>query len=365
MDGVTRGSVALAFDAWSTVGAFVVLSLLVVHLVGARLDRDRARSLASRPYGAPVGGALLGAVPGCGGAIAVVSLYGHGTVGFGTLVAALVATAGDSAFVLLAAAPRTAAVVYGIALVAAVAAGVTLSVTDARRRLDRFGRGSTTATAPDGGTAFSGPPAATTSGRSSRGVPAAGVVLGGWWLAALVGVVVGLDRAVTGTAPAPVAGGSVTLPALAAVLGVGLSAVLHTVPDEWVRPLRGSSWRVGVATAVEASRVVLWVVLGLGAFRLATATGVIGAAVPAVGQGVTGAVGGAVLGAVPGCGVHVALVTAHTEGAVSCAALVANAGSQDGDALFALFAVDRLAAVVATAYTTLVAVVVGLVVVAL
>ena len=47
------------------------------------------------------------------------------------------------------------------------------------------------------------------------------------------------------------------------------------------------------------------------------------------------------------------------------AALVANAISQDGDALFALLAVDRVAAVVATVYTVLPGIAVGVLVSAL
>jgi hypothetical protein len=63
---------------------------------------------------------------------------------------------------------------------------------------------------------------------------------------------------------------------------------------------------------------------------------------------------------IPGCGVHIGIATAFVEGAVPPSVLVANAISQDGDALFALFAIDRTAAVVATVYTAVPAVAVGL-----
>jgi hypothetical protein len=51
---------------------------------------------------------LLGVSPGCLGAFAVVTLYSHRMVSFGALVATLIATSGDEAFVLLALFPRTA-----------------------------------------------------------------------------------------------------------------------------------------------------------------------------------------------------------------------------------------------------------------
>ena len=51
---------------------------------------------------------FLGAVPGCVGGFAAVSLYTHRLVGFGALLAMLVATAGDEAFMMLALFPSKA-----------------------------------------------------------------------------------------------------------------------------------------------------------------------------------------------------------------------------------------------------------------
>ena len=45
-------------------------------------------------------GAFLGVVPGCLGAFTAVSLYSHRTISFGALVAAMIATSGDEAFVM-------------------------------------------------------------------------------------------------------------------------------------------------------------------------------------------------------------------------------------------------------------------------
>ena len=45
-------------------------------------------------------GAFLGVIPGCLGAFAAVSLYSHRNLSFGALVAAMIATSGDEAFVM-------------------------------------------------------------------------------------------------------------------------------------------------------------------------------------------------------------------------------------------------------------------------
>jgi hypothetical protein len=62
---------------------------------------------------------LLGAVPGCLGAFTVVTLYSHGVVSLGAVVAAMIATSGDEAFVMFALIPRTALALTGMLLVLA------------------------------------------------------------------------------------------------------------------------------------------------------------------------------------------------------------------------------------------------------
>ena len=57
---------------------------------------------------------LLGALPGCGGAIVVVTQYIQGRISFGSLVAVLTATMGDAAFLLLAADPFTGLFIFAL-----------------------------------------------------------------------------------------------------------------------------------------------------------------------------------------------------------------------------------------------------------
>jgi len=76
--------------------------------------------------------------------------------------------------------------------------------------------------------------------------------------------------------------------------------------------------------------------------------------------GVLAPVAGALVGLIPGCGPQTVLSTVYAEDGVPFPALTADAISQDGDALLPPLAIDRKAAVVATVYTTLPALVVGL-----
>jgi hypothetical protein len=66
---------------------------------------------------------LLGAVPGCVGAFSIVSLYSHGLVGFGGLIAVMLATAGDEAFVMLAMVPDAALLIFATCIILGVLGG--------------------------------------------------------------------------------------------------------------------------------------------------------------------------------------------------------------------------------------------------
>ena len=68
--------------------------------------------------------ALLGAVPGCMGGFAVVSMYTHGIVSFGALIAMMIASSGDEAFVMLAMMPRQSLFIMLSLTLVAVAAGL-------------------------------------------------------------------------------------------------------------------------------------------------------------------------------------------------------------------------------------------------
>lgn len=71
--------------------------------------------------------AFMGFTPGCVGVYAVVSLYLHRIIGFGGLLAALLATVGDEAFIMIALIPKTYLLISLILLVLALAFGLLFS----------------------------------------------------------------------------------------------------------------------------------------------------------------------------------------------------------------------------------------------
>ncbi|MCQ2183853.1 MAG: arsenic efflux protein [Bacteroidales bacterium] len=107
-------------------GAILITGLVIIMMMmieclniesrGAMLTR-----LSRNHIGQIVLAALLGAVPGCMGGFAVVSLYSHSLVTFGALVAMMIATMGDESFVMLAMFPDTTLwITVGLVIVAIV-----------------------------------------------------------------------------------------------------------------------------------------------------------------------------------------------------------------------------------------------------
>ena len=74
-------------------------------------------------FGLAVLGEGLGFIPGCMGGFAAVSMYSHKLLSFGALIAMMIATSGDEAFIMLAMIPKQALLLMGILFVVAILAG--------------------------------------------------------------------------------------------------------------------------------------------------------------------------------------------------------------------------------------------------
>ena len=70
----------------------------------------------------PIAG-FLGAIPGCGGAIIVVTQYLQGNITFGCLVTVLTSTMGDAAFLILAKQPMNALLIFSICMIVGIISG--------------------------------------------------------------------------------------------------------------------------------------------------------------------------------------------------------------------------------------------------
>ena len=108
--------------------------------------------------------------------------------------------------------------------------------------------------------------------------------------------------------------------------------------------------------------MTFWVLIAYLAFELGMiASGINEADLAEHGAGVGAVILAATVGLIPGCGPQIIAISAYVEGVISFPALVANAISQDGPALFPLLVRHKVASIWATIHTTLPAIIVGLV----
>lgn len=330
----TRAVVAPAFaDAFLAVSVFVAATFLVFFGLESRFLIDtRALLQRHRKLEVPVA-AVLGALPGCGGAVMVVTQFAMGRASFGAVVAVLTSTMGDAAFLVLARRPTLGLALVGVGFVAGIVSGWAVNRihgTDFLRSDD----------VPDVDACC-----------ADAVVP---VPAGAWtvWAGfALVGLVLG-SAALLQVELSPVAetvvgvGGaclSIALWALSPAQAVHLAAQ-NTTKNLWQR------------VALNTNFVTVWVVLGFVAFevvggeRLGAAFNVVPVLTP---------LAGVFIGFVPGCGPQILVTTLVLAGVLPLSAQLGNSISNDGDALFPAIAIAPKAALVATLYTAVPAVVVA------
>ncbi len=101
-------------DAYLQVSVFVGFTLFIFIGLDSLTKFNIAYILDKTKKIHVIMASLLGAIPGCGGAIVVVTQYIQGRISFGSLVAVLTATMGDAAFLLLAAEPQTGLFIFAL-----------------------------------------------------------------------------------------------------------------------------------------------------------------------------------------------------------------------------------------------------------
>lgn len=97
-----------AFKESIEICALVILMMTLIEIFNVCTQGKMFHSLEKHKGRQIMTSAALGLIPGCLGGFAGVSLYSHRMIGFGALLATLIATTGDEAFIMLAKFPGTA-----------------------------------------------------------------------------------------------------------------------------------------------------------------------------------------------------------------------------------------------------------------
>jgi len=322
---------SLMVDAYVQVSVFVAATLMLFY--GAeRLFRFNIGNALKNARGAQVPlAALLGATPGCGGAVVVVAAYSSGNVGFGAVVATLTATMGDAAFLLIATRPDAAAVVLPLSFVVGILSGWIVDrlhsqeyrtiTTGACELAPRIG-----ATRP------------TDWAYLALAIP--GLIVGGAQLAQVeISHVAGMP-----IMPIAIAGTFLGL----FIWSTSILAAMTNAQDAPVTRM-----------AEETSFISVWVIGAYLAYDYVAQFA--GLDIGLLFQSVAPLLPlmGVLVGFIPGCGPQVLVTTLYINGVIPFSAVMGNAISNDGDALFPAIALNPRAAVVATVYSALPALIVA------
>jgi hypothetical protein len=339
-------------DAFLQVTVFVAATLAVFYCLETWFRIDAAGLLARyRAWQVPVA-AALGALPGCGGAIMVITQYMRGGISFGSVVAVLTATMGDAAFLLLAQAPLTGLGIFAAGFAVGIVSGY---VVDAIHGKDfmRY--------VPSGREGEAGPCFRRVDSRGWRWV----------WFAFLVpGLVLGVAVAFQADTAALF---GIDIAVIIGVGGALVSVLLwgYVAPirmDRGAAPASGpagpdsigwastSDGRLGDAPARvvgDTCFVTVWVVFAYLIYELGVHyTGVDLQKIFQVWAPLVPLMA-ILVGFIPGCGPQVVVAAMYLNGLVPFSAELGNAISNDGDALFPAIAMAPKAAVIATLYSAI------------
>ncbi len=405
MNDILNIIIGSAEGSFLQVTVFVGAVLILFGYINFKKQGRLIESIERGKKWQPALGAFIGLTPGCGGAIFVMPLYLKGSVSFGTVVATLIATAGDSAFVMISALPLHYLVISALSFVVAAATGYIVdhyrigrrslpaAETTTRGDLEKHDREA------DHGiqeTELAARPGVERikhigheegdsldlvlhhgiKGHDDPGTLGYRVTHKGFWLYWLC-IAVGLALGILLLFQVDV--NAAAVPNMGTILGGAgtfLSLLLFIMGKKYLgddtheeSELKLMSLReTFVHNAQETAFVGTWVFAAylVYEFFIYAIGGGDSTQGEELAEGIMTSAGlaavfiGALVGLIPGCGPQIIFVALFIKGWLPFAALLSNAISQDGDALFPLLAMDRKSALKATVVTTIPALLVGI-----
>lgn len=120
---------------------FVLGMMMMIEYINIQTRGMWSHRIQGSPFGQIILGSIMGLIPGCLGSYTVVSLYVHRVVMFPALVATMIATSGDEAFLMFSVIPGTALMLNGILLLIAITAGFIVHFTVKNRYIGLKGHG--------------------------------------------------------------------------------------------------------------------------------------------------------------------------------------------------------------------------------
>ena len=334
-------------DAFFQVSVFVAATLLIYYYAIEHIPQLEMSYLSAKSKSLEVlFASVLGALPGCGGAIIVVTQYTKGQASFGAIVAVLTATMGDAAFLLLATRPTEGLTIMAIGLVVGTLCGL---IVNAIHKPD-FLR-----------------PSAQEQKHQVKVLPTKIIKISKpvWMFAIIPSLIIAFLIAF-----------NVDFNQFGQYTSTGISLfgaamALFTVVI-WAYSSKGETYKEVTSEEDECNPpsklikvlqdthfVTAWVVASFMLFEILVSVVGLDLKTWFMHYAYLAPLIAVVIGFLPGCGPQIIVTTLYIQGIIPFSALAANAISNDGDALFPAIAMAPKAAVIATLYTSIPALVVG------
>ncbi|MEF1200253.1 putative manganese transporter [Vibrio owensii] len=351
-------TVATLSDSFWAVSCYVAATLAIYHYLSnfmSKTNRLTALYHSSRSHQVFFA-ALLGALPGCGGAIVVTTQFISGRVGFGAIVAVLTSTMGDAAFLLLAAEPATGFGVIALGIVVGAISGWVVNAFHA----DDFLRPKQKKDVPQ---------AQCCNSHSDTHMPVEQRAInlqGAFWkwllIPASIIAVLGSFQVDTNQLLGLKENSIEWLGATFAVVSMFLWAMTKEL-DDYKSTVSEDDKIIDSHPIQKAAQdtnfVSAWVILAFLAFELTTYFSGLDLGATFSNWGIWMPLVGLAIGILPGCGPQILVTSLYISGAAPLSAQLSNAISNDGDALFPAIAMAPKAALVATIYSAIPALIVG------
>jgi len=365
-----------AEDSFFGVTVFVGAVLLLFGYLNYWKNGRLIKKIKEKRNWQPLLGAFLGLTPGCGGAILVMPLFMKRYISFGTVVATLIATAGDAAFVLIAGDFYAFLLVSVISFFVAVISGYSLDCLKIGKSLNKKANKEIRKCAQNADRADNIKHIGHDKGdeigdilhgcmkkhqKSGLGYVITHKFYFIYWFLLAIGLVIGtlqLFRISFENKGVVWFGVFGTLASIILMLAGKKYFSDDTHEEEEIK--RMSLKETVIHDAEEVAFVGTWVFIAFFAYEIF----VYYVGEPAisgwiVSSGIVSVLIASVVGMIPGCGVQIIMVSLYTKGLLPFAALIAHTISQDGDAIFPLLAMNKKAAFWATVITGVIAFAVG------
>jgi len=329
-----------ASAAFISVTSFVAATIYIFYYFEVRKYDLEAFISRNRKFEILIA-SFLGVIPGCGGAIMVITFYVRGAVSFSSVIATLVSTMGDAAFLLIASNPKAALIILPITFVTGIVSGYVahlfentiappLNLSKQKAILEDF---------------------------PENKIPL--FFYKAWLWMIPPAVVLGLDNALGNTT-------SLLFYNVDWVLVFSFGAACFCFLMWLFNPLTDIQMAIVSHKEKSSKKVVdmtcfvtVWVIVAFVAFEIINGftDGLIFEKLKILGPFIP--LFAILVGFIPGCGPQIMITTMYVEGHIPISAQIGNSISNDGDALFPALALAPRAAILATLYSAIPAVIVA------